>query len=423
MQNVAVIADDLTGACDSGVKLLKQGYRAEVIIDPISFSGFGETGNAILSVNTESRALEPKDAYDLVYGTAIKMKDLGYSRFYKKIDSVLRGNIGAEIDAMLDALGIELAIVASALPANGRIVVEGILNVLTGGNPISTYPALEGISKGSRRKSGSIYIDTIRKGPEAILSEVLKLKSLGCGIIVLDSATNDDLELVARALDMVGDEFIPVGTAGLINHLDKFWLKDGDGKGEVNSSSNLDVLIVVGTKHPITSAQVKELLVRGDVHVSAMDVDAFDDDNAREQFDAVIRDAVENRQEIRNKKALLLTTYTMLNDTGSDVVYNSNVSNKLITETITKAAEELMQRFGLKKVIVTGGDTASSLFTRIGAMKIDLMDEPMPGIVTGSITDNGLNLLVSTKSGGFGAVNTLTDLLDYMADIKEWGTI
>ncbi|MBW8383024.1 MAG: four-carbon acid sugar kinase family protein [Youngiibacter sp.] len=422
MQNVVVIADDLTGACDSGVKLLKQGYRAEVIIDPVSFNGFGETGNAILSVNTESRSMEAKDAYESVFGTAMRMKGLGYSKFYKKIDSVLRGNIGTEIDAMLDAVGVDLAIVASALPANGRIVIEGKLNVLAGGEPVSVYPALEGVSRGSRRKAGSIYIDTVRKGPEAIFSEIVKLKSEGCGIIVLDSATNDDLELVARALDMVTDEFIPVGTGGLINHLDKFWLKDGDGKGEVNSASNLDVLIVVGSKHPTTSAQVKELLVRGDVYVSAMDVDGFDECKAEEQLNAVISDAIGNRKEIRGKKALLLTTYTMLKDEERDVVYTSNVSNNLITETITKAAEDLMHRFELKKVVVTGGDTASSLFTNIGAMKIDLLDEPMPGIVTGCIKDNGLNLLVSTKSGGFGAANTLTDLLDYMADIKEWGT-
>ncbi len=51
-------------------------------------------------------------------------------RWYKKIDSTLRGNIGAELDAMLDGLaesGALTAIISPAFPAQRRGVEDGYL--------------------------------------------------------------------------------------------------------------------------------------------------------------------------------------------------------------------------------------------------------------------------------------------------------
>lgn len=420
LNNIAIIADDLTGACDSGVKLLNQGYKTEVIINSTQFDAFNIESNEAISVNTESRALSSEDAYQAVYQTTQKMKKKGYTRFYKKIDSVLRGNIGSEIDGVLDALGCNLAIVASALPANGRIIVDGKLNVITNGAETSVYVVEENIRKSGKREVGNIFLETIRQSCEATQKEIRQLVKNGKEVIVFDSVTGDDLEKIAQALDTLELDFVPVGTAGLINHLDAFWRRDKiEGTIELPMATSLDVLLVVGTKHPSTALQVSELLTRGDVYVAALDVDDLDEAKAKKESERLLEQLAQDRNSVLQKKALLLTTYTMLgNEESRKIEYNSNISNPLITKTITVLARQIMDSFSLNKCIVTGGDTSSSLFNDIGAQKIYLLDEPMPGIVTGSITDNSLNLLVSTKSGGFGDASTLTNLLDYMADAK-----
>lgn len=420
LNNIAIIADDLTGACDSGVKLLKQGYKTEVIINSTQFDEFNIDSNEAISVNTESRALSSEDAYQAVYQTTQNMRKKGYTRFYKKIDSVLRGNIGSEIDGVLDALNCNLAIMASALPANGRIIVDGKLNVITNGTATSVYSVEENIKKTGKREVGNITLETVREGCEVIQNEIKKLVASGKEVLVFDSVTGDDLGKIAFALDTLGLDFVPVGTAGLINHLDEFWRRDKkEGEHHLPMATSLDVLLVVGTKHPSTALQVSELLTRGDVYVAAIDVDDLDEAKAEKESERLLEKLSQDRNIVLQKKALLLTTYTMLgNEENKKFEYNSNISNPLITKTITILARRIMDSFSLNKCIVTGGDTSSSLFNDIGAQKITLLDEPMPGIVTGSITDNDLNLLISTKSGGFGDSSTLTNLLDYMADAK-----
>ena len=420
MNNIAIIADDLTGACDAGVKLLKQGYKTEVIIDSSKFDDFNGEDNEAISVNTESRALSAEDAYRVVYQTTLNMKKKGYSRFYKKVDSVLRGNIGSEIDAVLDALDGRLAIVASALPVNGRIIMDGKLNVITSGADASVYSIEENIRGSGKREIGNVYLETIRKGTQSIQQEILKLTKEGKEVLVFDSVSNDDLEKIAVALDTLGLTFLPVGTAGLINFLEAFWRKDEKSQAhKLSVASVLDVLLVVGTKHPTTASQVLELLSRGDVYVAAIDVEDLNETKAQKETKRLMDKLDTERGAVLKKKAILLTTYTMLGNEGNkNIEYNSNVSNALITKTITDIARKVMDSFSLNKCIVTGGDTSSSLFNDIGAQKIVLLDEPLPGIVTGSIGDNNLNLLVSTKSGGFGDSGTLVNLLDYMADIK-----
>jgi uncharacterized protein YgbK (DUF1537 family) len=416
LDTIAIIADDLTGACDSGVKLLNKGYRTEVIINSWDAGEINREMNDAVSVNTESRGMEERAAYDVVYSTAKSVKAQGIDRFYKKIDSVLRGNIGSEIDAMIDALGYQVAIVASALPNNGRIIREGKLSVIAEGVETAVYPVLESMAKGSRKKIGSIFLDTVRGGAEGIVAETVRLVGEGNEIIIFDSENNEDLERIAISLKGIGMDFLPVGTAGLINYLDRFWVKDGMEIPVAEVKSSLDVFIVVGTKHPITAKQVRELVKRDDVYIVALDVDNLDEEKAVIQTQMVLSDIQKNRALIDTKKTVILTTYTVLDENaGKNLVYTSNVQNGLITETITALANTIKELFSFKKIIVTGGDTASSLFNRLGAKKISLRDEPLPGIVTGNISKDELNLLISTKSGGFGDSQTLVKLLDYMA--------
>ena len=136
MPRLAVIADDLTGANATGILFGKRGFRA---ISSLGGAQCGLPGDPdVIVVTTESRAIPPTEAYRRVYQAAKDLLGLGVQHFDKRIDSTLRGNMGAEIDALLQALREQgtdaMAVVVAAFPGSGRSTVGGYH--LVGGVPL-----------------------------------------------------------------------------------------------------------------------------------------------------------------------------------------------------------------------------------------------------------------------------------------------
>src|ERR671917_1787885 len=96
MPDLAVIADDLTGAADTGVQFVHAGYptavffrATEILEDDLDAVSFDTDSRAMPAGFAARRVL---DAAHLARGTRI---------VYKKLDSTLRGNIAAELAAAL----------------------------------------------------------------------------------------------------------------------------------------------------------------------------------------------------------------------------------------------------------------------------------------------------------------------------------
>ena len=125
MIQLAVIADDLTGAADTAI-------RSGVSVRPSSWFPIGTCRSRSTrlrsgpGVYTDSRHLSPADAAARVRQAGLSVKKLAASLIYKKIDSCLRGNIGAEVEALLGVLGSPCAFIAPAHPAQGRTTLHDI---------------------------------------------------------------------------------------------------------------------------------------------------------------------------------------------------------------------------------------------------------------------------------------------------------
>ena len=120
-----IIADDLTGANDTALQFFKKGCSAKIVID--YNHDFCDLESAdVWSISTESRNIEKEIAVERVVNVSKKLKEhLHVDKYYKKIDSTLRGNAGLEIVAMMDALQKEVAIVAPAYIEEGRTTIGG----------------------------------------------------------------------------------------------------------------------------------------------------------------------------------------------------------------------------------------------------------------------------------------------------------
>jgi len=131
-QRGLIVADDLSGANDTGHQLATRGYPTTVVT--------GEAATveqeSVVVVNTDSRYAAPEAAAERVR-SAVAQYPASFA--YKKVDSTLRGNLVAEIEAMLGATESAIAVVAPAFPAMGRVTVGGIHVV--DGTPVSRRAA------------------------------------------------------------------------------------------------------------------------------------------------------------------------------------------------------------------------------------------------------------------------------------------
>ena len=103
MTKLLILADDFTGALDTGVQFAVRGARTCVVTDPAYDFAHAEEGVQVLVMDAETRHLTAGEAYGVVFRAVKRALDAGFTHIYKKTDSALRGNIGAELTAVLDA--------------------------------------------------------------------------------------------------------------------------------------------------------------------------------------------------------------------------------------------------------------------------------------------------------------------------------
>jgi len=117
---IGVIADDLTGAAELGAVGLRHGLRAEIVRN-------GQPGadTDLVCVDTDSRSCDPAEATRRAAEAARMLQAAGATWIYKKVDSVLRGNVTAEVEAVMQQLDFNRALMLPANPSLGRIIRDG----------------------------------------------------------------------------------------------------------------------------------------------------------------------------------------------------------------------------------------------------------------------------------------------------------
>lgn len=116
---LVILADDLTGALDSAAPFAGRGLRTDVALDRAAIAAIVEDRPDILSINLNTREIAADEARAAT-AAVINLLPKG-TRLFKKVDSRLKGNIVAE----LDATPFNRALVAPAIPQFDRIVEEG----------------------------------------------------------------------------------------------------------------------------------------------------------------------------------------------------------------------------------------------------------------------------------------------------------
>jgi uncharacterized protein YgbK (DUF1537 family) len=117
---IAAIADDLTGAAEIGGIGWRHGLSAEIVVgaehlEPTPLA-------RLIAIDSDSRSCDSEEAALRAAQAAAETKP---KWIYKKVDSVLRGNVLAEIEAIRQTLGLKLALLVPANPSTGRTIRDG----------------------------------------------------------------------------------------------------------------------------------------------------------------------------------------------------------------------------------------------------------------------------------------------------------
>ena len=386
MPLIAIIADDLTGACDAGVQLAAAGYPASAVIDASCLPS--APSRSALAVNTGSRDLDAKEAAARVRDTAGALWPFQFEHYYKKVDSLLRGSVFAEIAACMEVLGSDYCLLAPAYPDNGRILRGGEILVTDAGGKCRRIPVNLDEAAGFGVRAEHISLADVALGPAHLASVISEHVGKGPVILMADAAENAHLQAIADAIRLVPRRCLPAGSAGLIKYMLPHWphaaapmtaRKPGRHGGRI--------LIIVGSIHPATLAQADFL--RGRPGYAVYDM-------------AGAPDAIRRDMQNLPGTVVLISSPAQGAASAPDMTYARGLG---------QIAREVFGPLGAGALILTGGETAYSVLDALGLRVIDLEDEPLEGVAAGWAE----GILVMTKSGGFGGAEALHALAVYAA--------
>jgi uncharacterized protein YgbK (DUF1537 family) len=248
---VLIVADDLTGACDSGVAFLKAGRAVRVVLD--AGAGWESGEGEVLAVTTETRNETVEAAVERV---SAAVRACGDALVFKKVDSAARGHFAAEIVAALESSGMEMAVVAPAFAEAGRTVVDGVLRVRD--------IAGQARAVALRELFGA---DGVRVLPRGELEEGLRRAAMdGVRVAICDAVEQEDLERLVRAVMDAEVRVLWAGSAGLAKALAGVLPAGAEPVEDEAVRRQGGVLVFVGTPHPVTEMQVGHLRRGGGSH-------------------------------------------------------------------------------------------------------------------------------------------------------------
>ncbi|MGI6038369.1 MAG: four-carbon acid sugar kinase family protein [Limnochordia bacterium] len=420
MRKLGLVADDLTGSNDTGVQFAKQGLATLVVLEQTSASQASGDHDVIV-INLDSRADAPEEARQKAYQAARDLLNLGVSYIYKKIDSTLRGNLGPELEGVMDAAGVQAAFFVPALPANGRTTVGGYH--LVKGQPVSQTeiardlisPVTEShvptlLARQCRRPVGHIPLGYVLGGQEKLVEAMEAELGRGKEIIVVDGVTEEHLTVIAEAIVQLGLAKVICGAAGLAEVLPRaLGLRD-----QVAPRGGSPVLVMAGSRSQVTAEQIKAAARQGNGHLLLADDGAFaQDDTMEAELQRLYEQAFAQLEAGRD--VLIALRETMENRRPPQGSRPADMSRRIAAGLGQVASQLVLSSLELSGLILTGGDTALAVCRQLEAAGLVVEDEVLPGIPYGRLL-NGKSpgIRVVTKAGAFGDREAILTALQYL---------
>ena len=430
MPQCIVIADDLTGANATGVLLTKINFRTYTVMNAERLNLNILSQCDCLVYPTDSRSKPAQLAYNTVYNVAKLLNRPEVRFFSKRIDSTLRGNLGQETDAVLDALDNgAVAIVVPCFPEANRILVGGYLLVnsvplsrteaaVDPKNPVRTSNAAELYREQSKYPVGSVRLEDLDRGTEAVAEKIRELGRSGVRSIVFDAVTQEDIERIADAAAASGVPFVAVDPGVFTSTVARKLITPG------SPAQKKRILVAVGSVNGVAKAQTEQLLLTQNVFNLYI--------NIREILESKAR---RNAEIDRVTKKLLAESgdHEVCSIIGNGILPEKRVEFEPYIEKLNCSADELSGIINdsfaemvyrvlkadpsFQAVYSCGGDITVATCKRLQTSGLRLLDEVVPLAAYGTVMGGEFEgLKVITKGGMVGDESALVTCVRYLKE-------
>lgn len=364
MQPVRILADDLTGALDTAGCFVGSGESLPLIFDAGQIPA---SGSCALSTETRDVAEDEARARVGAFGRAFDGFD-GIA--FKKIDSLLRGHVAAEIAQVVRQHRFDAAVLAPAFPALARVTRGG-----------RQWARLAGDDQ--YRMVGPDLASDFTRFNLDVRSDLSELGKTGAPRVFLcDAETDADL---ARIIDhgKHGGRVLWCGSAGLAEAI-------SGSIAPLTLSANR-VLVICGTRHPVASLQVKRLCRDEPSALAALPP----------HNDAAAAARIINSRLQSHIWAALAADFPDM-----PAAEARRLLDKALREVLP-----LLDRPGA--VVVMGGDTLAVCNDALGAHRLAVRGLLARGIAVSEFADGvWARMPVISKSGAFGSEDTLRQIIE-----------
>ncbi|SMB86797.1 Uncharacterized conserved protein YgbK, DUF1537 family [Pasteurella testudinis DSM 23072] len=411
-----VIADDFTGANDTGVQFCKKNAVVDVVLD---WRRQNSSRADIIVINTDSRAMSVNAAADRI-NNILSSYDITDLTIYKKIDSTLRGNVGAEIEALLVASKRNIAFLCPALPSMGRTVHNGICYVDE--VPIlqteyATDPKTPIISSNVRDILASqtalpiieIDLETLRNQVFDQITKQMVAQYPRC-IFSCDAQEEQDLLRIAEQIKRLEEPCIIAGSAGLAGALAETFCQ----------APRLDypLLFVVASMSETSQQQTKHLLeqhlaVSVEVNIASLLTDEYYPNQLIEH----LTEQLTRRQHVLFKTDSSQQARQGINALCKQLTLTRPQLGERICSLLSDIVNTTLQRidYRLAGLVLTGGDIAIGVAQALQAEHYRIAGEVENGVPFGYLPHTALqDIPIITKAGGFGSPDVFKKVIHFI---------
>lgn len=408
MIKLLILADDFTGALDSGVQLAKTGAITYVMTRrDVSFEML-DPQTQVLVVDTETRHLPAAKAKSIIQDISARATQAGVPIIYKKTDSALRGNIGAELEGALLGSKENQIYFIPAFPKLGRGTQNGvhyfngipIHETVFGKDPFE--PVLDSFIPDIIRRQSKVPVLLVKTAYDVPQEDGQR------AIILFDAQSDEDLSAIAAHFYQKKPTKVLAGCAGFAAYLP--WVLNLNPSKPAVYVSQPGLLVVSGSLNPITAKQLKRAKEKGFECVTL----------TREQKQKGIPESKEGEaflteimSRYEKKHRMLLASVNV--DQPDLMVRNAmDEESRAVTRNMGDLVKRLLTRGLCGTIMATGGDTLQGVLNSIHCTDIRPLCEIETGVVLSRASIEKGDILIVSKSGGFGTDEVFVHVADFL---------
>lgn len=420
---IGIIADDYTGSADTGVQFAKKGLKTTIIQEPSRIRD-AFTRSSVVVIDTESRSDSPESAYKKVMSATIEFQKTGCDLIYKKIDSTLRGNVGIELDAILDTQDVSTVLMCPAYPKTGRITIGGyhlVHQELIQNTEIAEdaeFPIKEShiptiLRRQSRYQVSLIEMADVTVGKLSLMQTIKQHITDGARIIVIDAISQRDLTTIASVIAEFESQLVICGSGGLAEELSDV-IQDVPERTE-------KILVIAGSVRSVTAQQIVQASKQLKVHVIDINIEQILTQNRHDMIEETQRVTQEALKYYTKKWDIIIRwadsqrKAQQFFELGRLKKLEDQMIRARIGQILGQTTKTIMDTINIKGLILTGGETTFNVLKSINVEEVKVDTEVLPGIPIMQIVGGKFNKLpVITKAGAFGDRNALVQSIQFL---------